>query len=354
MQTGYAFPKDANSETGDSKVGANYDSMSLSKKLGLGVEFEISTSDVKRYNDYIKTARELGLMSGGVTMYYQEGGAGVFYRSAMNEISRTIYDTTYLYIKDKYEIETPKLEFTGTIYVPKNTDKCRGTLPISDLDTSKSSIKIKTGSYVKPEHGTFSLEGNGFYLYIPDKDYVGEDYFSFALTDGFNTSETYTVKIVVSDKVIKYTSENTAIKADKVCIYYEGSQAQTSADFDVYEIAVDGEGVIVSYGLGKNTVIPENGFVISASGKEIENLKYVSENAKFAYFEAVSSSVAFFENQITEDESKHDTSEVSAKESESESGNTVLILVLLVVAVVIIVAVAVIVIIKKQNKEKQK
>ena len=83
-----------------------YDNAEITKKLGMCYELEIGGSDpknVERYMKYLDCGAETGFMN-SIKMYYQGGVPGEFYaafKSADPEL-RKVYDSTYLFAKEKY------------------------------------------------------------------------------------------------------------------------------------------------------------------------------------------------------------------------------------------------------------
>ena len=83
-----------------------YDNAEITKKLGMCYELEIGGSDpanVERYMKYLDCGAETGFMN-SIKMYYQGGVPGEFYaafKSSDPEL-RKVYDSTYLFAKEKY------------------------------------------------------------------------------------------------------------------------------------------------------------------------------------------------------------------------------------------------------------
>jgi VCBS repeat-containing protein len=349
LQAGYAFARSTESanELGHQKPGNVNDAMSFAKKYGLGVEIEISGGALDRYSAYIETGAKLGCMQNGVTMFYQDGGPGVFYNTCFNSANRHIYDTTYKYIKAKYEIHPPALDFDGVILIGKNAKNSHGTFNVSDPDTQKSRIKIS--NLTEPEHGKLAVDGDGFFVYEPDKDFVGEDSFSFSLTDGINTSETYTINILVVDTLFNFTLVNTTLKDSKTCLYTEGETTGTPGDgsLKVFEVVVNKENVVVSASYTSNSAIPENGFVLSAAGVKAEELEGRVKAGDKVILDKVTKAVYF-----TEPEPSENSEEISAENSSpsGKGGAKKTVLWIAAIAAVLIAGVTAVIIIKKPKK----
>ena len=83
-----------------------YDNAEMTKKLGMCYELEIGGHDaanVERYMKYLDCGAETGFMN-SIKMYYQGGVPGEFYAAFKSEDPelRKVYDSTYLFAKEKY------------------------------------------------------------------------------------------------------------------------------------------------------------------------------------------------------------------------------------------------------------
>ncbi len=83
-----------------------YDNAEITKRLGMCYELEIGGSDeanVERYMKYLDCGAETGFMH-SIKMYYQGGVPGEFYKAftSDNPELRKVYDSTYLFAKEKY------------------------------------------------------------------------------------------------------------------------------------------------------------------------------------------------------------------------------------------------------------
>lgn len=356
MQSGYAFPKDKGSETGDAKPETVMDSMSFSQRYGMGVEFEISSADYSRYSKYLEASAKLGCMKSGVTMYYQEGNTGIFKRVYNSSNYRHLYDDTYKYIKGVLYSGVPEMNHDHPLYVPKNSQGSVGKLPVTDSDTNKYQLKIE--SITKTTHGKLVFDADGFYQYIPDKDFVGTDSFSFTLTDGINTSKDYTVNIVVDENVIPFNGTDTKLRSEKVIIYTqeETSGTQKVENEKLYEVSVASDGTVVEISEIGNLTVPKNGYVISASGSRAEELKKLSSSVKKITLDIITKTVYLKgvddaeKDEASEEQSISDVSAETSKEEDKSSDNTTTIIIIAVIATLVIVGVAVILISKKKHK----
>lgn len=356
LQSGYAFPGNGDSEVGSPLKGTCYDSMSIAKKYGMGVEIELQlVSDApERYSDYLAQSYKLGCMQNGVSMYYQQGGEGDFSRAAASTTAkvRNIYDMTYKYVKGTYAVTTPYMEKNEIdIVVNLQNKRNRGNFPIKDDDSLASSLKI--AERTDPQHGTVSLEGGGFFLYMPEDGYVGNDSFTFRVTDGDNVSELFTVNVTVVDGGLLSAGENKELDRSSTVVYIDCEKSFPNID-DAYEIVVDKNGKVISAGNSNGADVPDGGFVIANSGT---NSDWARENVTVGQtvkYDPLTSNIAFLSDEGTVDESSQDDSSVftesGANSKDGESSGFPIIPVV-AAAVLVLVAVAVVVIIKTRKKE---
>lgn len=356
LQSGYAFPGNDDSEVGSPLKGTCYDSMSIAKKYGMGVEIELQlVSDApERYSDYLAQSYKLGCMQNGVSMYYQQGGEGDFSRAAKSTSAkvRNIYDLTYKYVKGTYAVTAPYMEQNEIeIVVNLQNKRNRGNFPIKDDDSLASSLKISERT--DPQHGTVSLEGSGFFLYMPEDGYVGNDSFTFRVTDGDNVSELFTVNVTVVDGGLLCSGENKELDRSSTVVYSNCEKSFPNMD-DVFEIAIDKNGKVVSAGDSNGIAVPEDGFVIASSGS---NAEWARENVTVGQtvkYDHLTSNIAFLSDATSSDESIQDDSTAlieSAETSEVEEKSGFPIIPVVAAAAVVLVAAAVVVIIKKRKKE---
>ncbi len=64
-------------------------------------------------------------------------------------------------------------------------------------DSDPDGDVIAIASYSEPDNGSLSLASDGSFTYVPDSHYLGNDSFTYTITDGQSTSGTVTVSIVV-------------------------------------------------------------------------------------------------------------------------------------------------------------
>lgn len=204
LQSGYAFPRsgDALKEIGDVLPGAVDDSAAQAKKYGLGMEFELSigaTDPFNRFYKYLHTGYSSGCMNDGMMMLYQ--ATEEIYTCANSPKGsefRTIYDLLYLYAHDKFTSEAPKVELEDKFFVVKTDSRLSNFVDIVDPDSARSAWKIVDQE--ASEGLNYVLEGEGFFLVNTKGTPPGEYYISFAVSDGYNTSEKATLQILVIDK----------------------------------------------------------------------------------------------------------------------------------------------------------
>ncbi|MDD4124195.1 MAG: DUF4855 domain-containing protein [Eubacteriales bacterium] len=354
LQSGYAFPREEDSTLGQQLSGVVNDAMSFAKKYGMGVEMEIAGNATDRYIVYIENAVKLGCMDNGVTMFYQAGGPGLFYNACYNASLRNIYDITYSYIKAKYEKYAPALDYNGIILIEKNNSKTNGTLPVTDLDTKSNKLKISKLETVS--HGKLSIDGEGFFVYVPDTDYTGADSFGFSVTDGINVSDMFTINILVVDKLFRYSLLNTELKDSKAVLYTEGETTGTveNGEFDIFEAAVDADNVIISASYTVNSVVPENGYVISAAGIKAAELEALVSVGDTVILDKITKSLYFIPEEAHENSEDGSKDEATGSEdiSTDKNGGTKNIVLWIIGATVIALALtsaAVIIIIKTKK-----
>lgn len=352
LQSGYAFPKSADSETGDAKQGSCEAAMGYAKKHGMGIEMEIASADPSRYDDYIRTAATLGCMTDGVAMYYIEGKPGCLYKQALNG-NRTPYELTYQYISMTYEKEAPVIEFSGVLLFEKNSSNAGGKITITDADTKKTLLSI--ASIEKTTHGKLTLDRDGYAYYTPETDYVGPDSFTFTVTDGVNISEPCTVDILVVEKLYKFGSINASLGDGRAVLYNKGTSTETKEKegMKIFEVAVDADMNIVSAEYKVNTEIPENGCVISASGSRAEELEQSIVNMNKIILDTTTKSVYFINDNAEEtSEDVSSAADTSKTEDPAEGGSRTWLFVAAGAAAALIAAVLCATKIIKNKKKK--
>ena len=204
LQSGYAFPRtgSAVTEIGDILPGSVDDSAAQAKKYGLGMEFEFSinaSNAAGRFYKYLHTGYASGCMDHGTMMLYQ--GLTDIYQcanSTSTSENRRVYDLLYQYINKQFTSAAPSVEMEDRLHVIKTGTRARGNLPVVDPDSINSDLKIVDS--VATEGLSYSLEGNGFYLVNTKKTTPGKYSVSFCITDGYNTSQRYSLDFLIIDE----------------------------------------------------------------------------------------------------------------------------------------------------------
>ena len=70
-------------------------------------------------------------------------------------------------------------------------------LTLNDTDADGDAISVQ--STTTPAHGSLIDNGNGSYTYTPDAGYLGQDSFTYVVTDNVDGTDTATVDLIVSD-----------------------------------------------------------------------------------------------------------------------------------------------------------
>lgn len=204
LQSGYAFPRsgDGLKEIGQVMPGAVEDSAAQAKKYGLGMEFELSigaTDPFNRFYKYLHTGYSSGCMNGGMMMLYQ--ATEEIYtcsKSAKGSELRTIYELLYQYSHDTFTSEAPKVETEDKLFVVKTDSRFSDFITIIDPDSARSAWKIVDKEAT--EGLNYVLEGEGFFLVNTKGTAPGEYSVTFAVSDGYNTSEKASLHFLVIDK----------------------------------------------------------------------------------------------------------------------------------------------------------
>lgn len=344
VQNGYAFPNDKTSQTGEQKPGVIDDSLDIAYKYGMGAEIEIQlVSDFyERYCEYISANYTAGIMANSYTAFYQGGGPGAFYTCAYGGYQqREIYDITYKYIKGSYMEYAPVIKQEGALYFQKNSTKNSATLDISDEDTLKTALSI---SYLEePKHGRLSIDADGYFIYVPDEGYVGDDSFVIEVTDGRHSSGKVTIPIKVVETLMILNKPTSDLTGSKMIRFAVGQSTNTVGD-SIYEVAISAEGKVISAAYAANTSIPEGGYVIAAVGND--KIEWLVQNAvigRTAIYDPVTNSLVFINDSDTQT-------------SDTESAFSVSATVIICLAAVLAVAAVAFTIyyLKKRQKRSQK
>ncbi|MFA6730807.1 MAG: DUF4855 domain-containing protein [Eubacteriales bacterium] len=170
MQPNYAFGLDR-------PIDNIINTVALAKRYSMGIEIEIDSKAfsndlyLKRYMEYLKSGVTYGYINDCVHMYYMAMNDLNVAQNSENPKLRLIYDYTYHFIKGSLNITPPVLENTSIT--------CGANTPlVSNLNPGKD-ITMLFKLVASPAHGTVSINPDGSFTYYPDKNYSGEDSFSF-------------------------------------------------------------------------------------------------------------------------------------------------------------------------------
>ena len=159
----------------------------LTEMYGMGVEIEICGSSLgdkqffKKYMEYLALGAETGYMTDTVNMYYQERLAFNKAAYSTTEMARTIYESTYHYIKGDLKNVPDTLEDMS--FEGEKNKIFRGKIPFESEKLREFKISVL------PEHGTVIFDDDGSFYYFPEKDYEGEIRFSFVYNEYLSWSE---------------------------------------------------------------------------------------------------------------------------------------------------------------------
>jgi filamentous hemagglutinin family protein len=120
----------------------------------------------------------------------------------------------------------------------------------NDIDADTADVLTPIQGAVTPKHGTLVLNADGTFTYTPKQGYLGGDRFTYAVTDGANTSAEVQVKISVSAEPAVLASLpyiNPAPGLDKLeSINVEISGCPALAKWAAKELGVDGGAIDIS------------------------------------------------------------------------------------------------------------
>jgi len=74
----------------------------------------------------------------------------------------------------------------------------------NDIDSDLDDVLKAIEGAGAPENGTLVLNEDGTFTYTPNEDFLGEDSFTYSVTDGSNTSSEVSVNITVTKKPLPY------------------------------------------------------------------------------------------------------------------------------------------------------
>lgn len=244
---------------------------------------------------------------------------------------------TYMYIKGTYEEFAPVIEQDGPVYFLKDSTKNSGTLVVTDGDTPRTELTI---AYLEePSHGKLSIDADGYFLYVPDTGYTGDDSFVIEISDGKHSTGRVTIQLKIVETLMPLSKAGSALTGTRIVRFADKASTQTAGD-GIYEVAVSAEGKVISAAYANDTAIPEGGYVIAAIGDEKVN--WLSANAVVgctAIYDAVTNSIVF---EVGPDEGSDDGAD-----------NTGTILLVCAVLLVVIAAAVIIIVMQKRKKRGQ-
>lgn len=320
VQNGYSFIEYETDETGKKLPGVVDDSLAMAKKYGLGMEIEVSgmmaSGDDEAYDRLFKcvyAAYSAGLMNNGLAMYYQGGGPGTFYHCAKsgNSVARSAYDLVYQYVSGTFTSYKPVIAPDQFVIVKKGED-ASGKFVVTDEDTAVGVLTTHASSTAA--NVTVLVDGY-FFKIVAESDFIGEDSFTFQLSDGFNISDIATVKVYVVEDLLSIKSKNGKLKENSANIYNEAGTT-TETDSTAYEVIVNSENKVIEVG-GNNHTVPDGGYVIAANGDAQAYLKTYAKVGENVLYDTLTDSVVI-SGEVTSTPSDADTSE------ENSGGNTLL------------------------------
>ncbi|PLX68828.1 MAG: hypothetical protein C0602_08260, partial [Denitrovibrio sp.] len=134
--------------------------------------------------------------------------------------------------------------------IVETTEDTAVTFNLLSNDTDLDGDTLTVESFVQPENGTVSQNGDGTFTYTPNADYNGSDSFTYTITDGKGGTDTATVKIGVTpvndapfidlngdDPLVFGDAEPTGFETD----YVIGEAGTAIADSDMYITDADSD-----------------------------------------------------------------------------------------------------------------
>jgi VCBS repeat-containing protein len=99
----------------------------------------------------------------------------------------------------------------------------------NDTDADHDPLSVVGYSY--PQHGYFTLDADGTFLYEPDADYVGSDSFTYTVSDGTDTDQA-TVSLTVTNHAPVATLESYSVLHDQQLTVSSAAQGVLANDTD--------------------------------------------------------------------------------------------------------------------------
>ena len=168
----------------------------LTKRYGMCVEIEFCSAAMTdsryrtRYLQYLSSGVTEGFMKDVIHMYYLETTSFIWLYKSEYYPNRVMYDYTYQFIKGTLDIYPDTLP-------AQSFETASGTVLKSKLaENPEEKLMFTIGS--SPAHGTVTIDSDGSFTYYPDKDYKGEDTFSFRYSELLEYSEPCVVTVTVN------------------------------------------------------------------------------------------------------------------------------------------------------------
>jgi hypothetical protein len=173
------------------------DAAFLAKSYGMSIEMEISwfvpgnELYLRKYFSYLKGGVDYGYMTGAMHMYYQSLDTfGQACRSDM-PVYRLIYDYTYKFTKGTLDT-IPEINEVINVNTVKNSAFAESITGANGSHITKYYIAVS------PSHGSVTVNRDGTFTYYPDKNYTGNDTFTYYINEWLGNSEPCTVNIAIN------------------------------------------------------------------------------------------------------------------------------------------------------------
>ena len=189
----------------------------------------------------------------------------------------------------------------------------------------------------EPSHGKLSIDADGYFLYVPDTGYTGDDSFVIELTDGRHSSGRVTIQLKIVETLMPLSKAGSDLTGTRIVRIADKASTQTVGD-GIYEVAVSAEGKVISAAYANDTAIPDGGYVIAAIGSEKVNwLSTYAVVGTTAIYDAVTNSIVF---------------EAVPDGSDGESANPTTTIVIICAVIVVVIAAAIIISIMQKRKKR--
>lgn len=130
----------------------------------------------------------------------------------------------------------------------KDSTKNSGTLVVTDGDTPRTELTI---AYLEePSHGKLSIDADGYFLYVPDTGYTGDDSFVIEISDGKHSTGRVTIQLKIVETLMPLSKAGSALTGTRIVRFADKASTQTAGD-GIYEVAVSAEGKVISAAYGE-------------------------------------------------------------------------------------------------------